>query len=321
MIMKNVLITGAAGFLGSKITAGLQENPQVESIVATDIRELPDNMLTEKTVFYRMDIRENRIFDLLRQHKVDTVIHLAFVVNPIRNVKEMHSINIEGIRNVLEAVRSCDVKYLLVASSTSAFGAFADNPEWLTESTPVRKHPRFTYASDKYEAEQHLDTFIRENPQVKTAVIRPCIIYGPTVDNYLSRMLLGWPFLLQIGRDRPIMQFVHEDDVVDLFLLVLEREEEGVFHCVGEGVISTEEITEKAGTKIFSLPAWLAYPLVDVLYRLHLPMVEAPASMLDFIRYRWTASDSQTRERLGFQPRYSSAQVIELLLLKRRKKK
>jgi len=225
----------------------------------------------------------------------------------------MRSVNLEGSKNVLDSVRLCGANHLVVASSTSAFGALPDNPAWLTEETPVREHPTFIYAADKYTVEQLLNDFIVENPGIKTAIIRPCIVCGPNVDNYISRMMKNWPFLVRVGKDCPPMQFVHEDDVADLFLLVLEREAEGIFHCVGEGVVNMHEIAAKAGKKVIPLPAWLAYPFAALLYFLRIPLVEAPAPFLDFLRYRWTASDLETRRKIGFKPHYSSEKVIEML--------
>ncbi len=311
--MKNVAITGAAGFLGKKILDRLQEYSGIDTIVATDIKELPDKYYSDRIKFYRLDIRDKRLGELFREHNVDTVIHLAFILDPIRQLDEMRSVNLEGSKNVLDSVRFCGANHLVVASSTSAFGAFPDNPEWLTEETPVREHPTFNYAADKYAVEQILNDFIVENPRIKTAIIRPCIVYGPNVDNYISRMMRNWPFLVRVGRDCPPMQFVHEDDVAELFLLVLEREEEGIFHCVGEGVVTMYDIAAKAGKKVIPLPVWLAYPFTALLYFLRIPLVEAPAPFLDFLRYRWTASDLETRRKTGFKPRYSSEKVVEIL--------
>ena len=312
--MKNVAVTGAGGFLGRKIIERLLPHPEVNSLLAIDIKPLPQDFQSGKLTFYQLDIRDKQLAELFAQYEVDTVFHLAFVVNPIRNLKEMESINVEGSKNVLNAVVSQSINHLLVSSSTSAFGAFPDHPTWLTEDTPVRKHNRYMYARNKYEVEKLLETFVRENPHIKTSIIRPCIICGPQLDNYVSRMLVSWPFLIQIGRRRPYMQFVHEEDVVDMFMMIFENEFTGIYHCVGEGVISTEEIAKLAGIKILPLPPWIAYPLANLLYLLRFPGVEARAGMLDFIRYRWTASDEITRDKLGFKPRYSSEQVVKILI-------
>ncbi len=317
--MRTAALTGAAGYLGRKLLPLLDREKTVNKIICIDLKEPPLGLLSSKTEFYRLDIRDPQMSHLFNSSKVDTIIHLAFVLDPIRNREEMHSINTEGTANILEAATKCGARHLIVASSTSAFGAFPDNPPWLDENAEPREHAGYAYAADKYAVEKILLDFSAGNERIKVAVVRPCIVYGPGVNNYLSRFILNWPFLLQVGAERPVMQFVHENDVARAFMLIFKREASGYYHIVGEGVISTAEIAELAGIKILALPPWLAYPLVNLLYFLHFPGVEAPAAMLDYIRYRWTASDQKTRSGLGFKPLLSSKEVVEELLSRKKK--
>jgi len=221
---------------------------------------------------------------------------------------------VNGTRNVLTAAAACVARHLVVASSTTAFGAFSDNPDWLSEKDHPRRHTSYTYASDKYENEMTIRIFKEENPQVKVAVVRPCIVYGPNVDNYISRFIIRLPFLPAIGGEKPDMQFVHEDDVAEVFMRIVEKEAEGYFHACGEGIINTEEIARMAGKPIISLPEWLVYPAMDLLWKLHAPLIEGPSGLVDFIRYRWIASDELTREALGLSPRMHSRDVVRLML-------
>lgn len=69
-----------------------------------------------------------------------------------------------------------------------------------------------------------------------------------------------------------------------------------------------------AGKPLVPLPAKVVYPLVDLLWKLRAPLIEGPSGMLDFIRYRWTASDEMTREALGLGPRMHSREVVRLML-------
>jgi len=156
--------------------------------------------------------------------------------------------------------------------------------------------------------------FKEENPHIKVAVVRPCIVYGPNVDNYLSRFILRLPFFPAVGDTGMQMQFVHEDDAAEVFMRILETGAEGYFHACGEGTVSVEEIARMAGKPVVPLPAKVVYPLVDLLWKLHAPLIEGPSGMLDFLRYRWTASDEITRETLGLGPRMHSRDVVRLML-------
>jgi len=283
-----------------------------ERVIGIDIRNQGHRF--ENLHFYKMDVRDKRIFDVFSVYKPHSVVHLAFVVDPMRDEKLMHDINVSGTRNVLKAALYCGARHITIASSTSAFGAFPDNPSYLKETDQPRRQPNFAYASDKYEVEMMLKIFKRENPKVGLAVIRPCIVYGPNVNNYLSSFLLDFPILPGVGGARPPMQFIHEDDVARFFLTVLKQEPSGYFHAVGEGLVEIEEIAEMAQKRIVDVPPFLLYPLVDALWKLRAPRINGPSGMLEFIRYRWTCSDELTRKALDIPPHMSSKEVVRVTL-------
>ena len=179
---------------------------------------------------------------------------------------------------------------------------------------PPRRQPNFTYASDKYQLEMLTRSFMADHPEVTVAVVRPCIVYGLHVDNYLSRFITRLPFMPAVGDARPEMQFVHEDDVSEVFLRVLEKRVSGYFHAAGEGTVNIEEIARMARKRVIGFPAGFIYPSIDALWKLRCPRIEGPSGMLDFIRYRWTVSDRSTRERLGLGSMRSSVDVLRLML-------
>src|SRR2546430_9164245 len=53
-------------------------------------------------------------------------------------------------------------------------------------------------------------------------IVRPCIVLGPNVDNYIVRLWTDQPFQLDFGAGHTPMQFVHEDDLVDGLMLLIE---------------------------------------------------------------------------------------------------
>ncbi len=310
--MSVVAVTGCSGYIGSRLLRFMDESEKVTKIIGVDLN--PPRYTTPKMEFHRLDVRDPSIINLFTLNDVATVVHLAFIVNPLHDDDLMHDIDVGGTRNVLAATAACVARHLVVASSTTAFGAHRDNPDWLTEEDHPRLHRQYTYAADKYENEMIVRVFKEENPHVKVAVVRPCIVYGPNVDNYLSRFILRLPFFPAVGDTGMQMQFVHEDDAAEVFMRILEKEAEGYFHACGEGTISVGEIADMAGKPIIPLPAKLVYPIVDLLWKLHAPLIEGPSGMLDFLRYRWTASDELTREALGLGPRRHSRDAVRLML-------
>lgn len=310
--MSVVAVTGCSGYIGTRLLRFLDESEKATKIIGVDLN--PPRYSTPKMDFHRLDVRDPSIVNLFTLNNVEVVVHLAFIVNPLRDDALMHDIDVNGTRNVLKATAACVARHLVIASSTSAFGAHPDNPEWLTEQDHPRLQRNYTYAADKYENEMVVRIFKEENPHIKVAVIRPCIVYGPNVDNYLSRFIVRLPFLPAVDGFKPDMQFVHEDDVAEVFTRVVETEAVGYFHAVGEGVINSEEIARMAGKPVIPIPAKIAFPVIDLLWKLRAPLIEGPSGMLDFIRYRWTASDELTREVLGLGPRMHSRDVVRLML-------
>ena len=76
------------------------------------------------------------------------------MLNPIRDEQTMYDIDVNGTQNVLDAASAAGVPHLLVASSTTAYGAWPDNPVPLTEDDPVRGMPNYEYARDKTEIDR-----------------------------------------------------------------------------------------------------------------------------------------------------------------------
>jgi UDP-glucose 4-epimerase len=312
LTMSVVAVTGCSGYLGTRILRFLAGNDKVTRVIGIDNRQ--PRHLDDKLDFVNKDVRDPCLSTLFTDAGVGAVVHLAFVVNPIRDTGLMHDINVGGTANILRSAGDCGARHLTVASSTTAFGAFPDNTDWLDENDSPRRQPNYTYASDKYECERLAVSFAEDHPHSRVAIIRPCIVYGPHVDNYLSRFLLRLPFVPAVDGFRPQMQFVHEDDAAEVFIRVLEREEEGIFHAAGSGTVSTEDIALMAGKRLLGFPEWLIYPAVDFLWRLRSPWLEGPSGMLDFIRYRWTVSTDITRKRLQIERFQSTVDVLHLML-------
>lgn len=310
--MSVVAVTGCSGYIGTQLLKFMDKQEGISRVLGVDIK--PPMKPIAKLDFHNMDIRDPGLKDLFVEGGVERVVHLAFVVDPMHDVAEMHDIDVNGTSNALDAAAACGARHLTAASSTTAFGASPDNPEWFTEDDPPRRHASYPYASDKYEIEQIISKFKQEHPDIKVAVVRPCMVFGPNVENYLSRFFMRMPFIPGVGKARPQMQFVHEDDVAEVFMRVVELEAEGYFHAVGEGTLGLDEIARMAGKPVIGVPEKLLYPSIDLLWKLHFPLIEGSSGALDYMRYPWNASDEKTRETLGLGPRRSSEEVFRLML-------
>src|SRR4029078_10661189 len=121
-------------------------------------------------------------------------------------------------QNVLEAAAAAGVGQMVVTSSTTAYGAFPDNPVPLSEDDPVRGSPEFSYARDKAESDRLCQLWALEHPERAMTIVRPCIVFGPDVDNYIVRLWTRQPFRADFGMADQPLQFVHVDDVAEALI-------------------------------------------------------------------------------------------------------
>jgi len=307
------LITGVSGYLGGRILDALAGKPDVDKIIGVDIKE-PAKTLPNLE-FHKMDIRDEALRELARREKVEVFIHLAFVLDPLFNLVKMHSIDVWGTDNALRAAAAARVKQVFVTSSTSAYGALPDNPEPLLEESPLRAPKHYQYAYDKALIDRQCRKFMEEHPAIKFTMVRPCIVLGPNVNNYISRGILNMGRASLRGYD-PNFQFVHEDDVARACVACIERKAHGVFNLVGEGTLCFSEMWEmKSGWGVpIALPVWLAYPVAEFLWQMSLPLAEAPCGQLDFFRWPWWASGEKMKRELGISQRYSSRETFGIFL-------
>ncbi len=306
--MKTIGITGVSGYLGARLVALLTEREDIDSIVGLDI--MPPKIECPKLNFFAKDIRDNSITDLFREHEVDTVLHLAFVVKPIHDLKKMHDVDYNGTRNILECARRAGVDHVVAVSSTFAYGAHPDNPVPLKEDDPLRGNERFPYGYNKRGVDLMMQEYAEKHPDLPLTILRPCTVFGPTINNYVSRLVFR-KVTINFPDTNPDFQFVHEDDFVGACLAALDKKISGAFNIAGDGTLTIREIAAKVGAKTVTIPAWLIYPLLELAWKLRFKGVETNAGVLDYLRFPFVGSNEKAKKKLNFYPRYSSAETLE----------
>ena len=192
---------------------------------------------------------------VLERSGADVLVHLAFVLNPSHDEHLMYDVDVNGTHNVLEAAAEAGTGQVLVTTSSTAYGAFPDNPVPLTEEDPVRGVAGFSYARDKTESDRLCQLWAKDHPDRVMTIVRPCIVFGPNVDNYIVRLWTKQPFAVDAGGnlDQRI-QFVHEDDVVEAVTALLLGRHAGAFNVAGGGDMTTRECAEIIGSPIRKMP-------------------------------------------------------------------
>jgi UDP-glucose 4-epimerase len=310
--MGTVAITGAAGYFGQRIILNLAKRDWCTGILATDI--VDPKIKSDKLTFIKKDIRDHSLIDFWKDQQLDALVHLAFIVNPIHDEKKMYDINVNGTLNILKICEELKIGHVIVASSGSAYGAWTDNPEPIKESDPIRIYPpTFNYPHHKGLNEEHFKDYIARHPETVFNIVRPVVVYGPNTDNYLSRYFRNLPIaFLPDGHD-PNFQFVHEEDVAELFSLLIEKKVDGAFNVAGDGVLRISEGFAMIGKRAVKIPRWLYYGLIWILWKLRVPFVESPAGVVDYVSYPWVLDTSRAKELLGWKPKYTSKETIQIM--------
>ena len=303
--IRRVAVTGAAGYIAGSLMRSLERQDGIERILAIDVRAL-NQAYTPKVVFQRHDVTEP-MADLLVQHGIDAVVHLAFILAPGHNRSAIRRVNVGGTANVLEACRRAGVRHFVLLSSTTVYGAHPDNAPLLAEDCPARPVNGFQYGEDKAACEELVDQLVRGLPSISATVLRSCPALGPTADNFISRAFAR-PFLVGVRGYDPLMQFVHEDDVVSILVQCLLQRVSGIYNVAGDGTVRWSEMVGIVGRGLVNLPAPLLYGLTGAAWSLRL-QGHSPACGLDFIRYPWTVSTEKIKRELGVTFQHSSGEA------------
>lgn len=305
--MKNVLITGASGYLGQQLINALANKPSVEKIVALDIR--PRTFVSPKVVTIQHDVTRP-MSHIFAEDEIDTAVHLAFVLDPIHNRERERAINVEGTRNFFTACADSGVQTILMASSATVYGAWPDNPECLTEESPLRGKPGFSYVDDKLIMEQLADEYTAVHPTTRLIRTRVAVAVGPTMNNYLARFFRKSLAFMVRGAD-PTIGIVHEQDVGRAKLALLEQAPTGAYNIAAPGLLRLSQILHMMGTRPWAVPASVAQQAAGLAWRLRWSWLsEAPPIMLDYIRYNWAVDGSKLTRVTDFTYQYDAATAV-----------
>jgi len=185
---KKALVTGGAGFIGSHLVERLiKEGYKV--IVVDNLSSGRKENLDLKAKFYKMDIRDKKMGEILRKEKIESVFHLAakpIVEDIYQNPLEALSVNIMGTANILDSCRlKKDLKSIVVVSSDKAYGKNKNLP--YTEETPLGgDHP---YEVSKTAADLIAQAYFKTY-NLPITVTRFSNTFGPRDYNF-SRIIPG----------------------------------------------------------------------------------------------------------------------------------
>jgi nucleoside-diphosphate-sugar epimerase len=322
-----VVVTGVSGNLGSRLLPLLRSF----SVIGVDV--VPPQTDSEMQ-FENLDMGEEsstrKLFELLRDTRPFAVVHLAFVIDPVRSgvldVDRMWQINVAGTARVMEAVtevnRTADdgIKQFIFPSSVSVYGA--DLPAPATEETTFGAHT-LPYAIHKQESDEVVQQRCTALRGCSVYILRPHIFAGASVENYLLGAFRGTPngkgkraeIMRTEGKRLPCMlprgrqyldnkiQFIHVDDMARLIQHILQREPETqrltVLNVAGRGEpLTFGKCIEMAHAKLVRVPGkWVMRQVLRFLFKQQISAI--PPEAVPYMTGEYIMNTDRLRRFLG----------------------
>jgi UDP-glucose 4-epimerase len=304
-----VAVTGTAGFFGRNLLPRLAGDPQYRVVLALDLEE--PLLRHEKVIHCPVDLTDpsadRRIAETLAEHDVDTLVHLAFLTEPSHRHAWAHELEAIGTLHVLNACAEHGVRKVVMRSTTACYGPHPQNPNFLTEGHALRGLPGSRFIEDKVEAERQLARYKRENPGCVVTSLRFAPVLGPTVRNWVTRYLSLPAPLTLLGYD-PLVQFLHETDCIDALTLAVDRDFDGAYNVVGDGVLPLSAVLDLCGRIPLPVPGPIARVWTGVLWMGQI--LSLPPAFLAFLQYLCVADGRRAREEMGFVARYATREAV-----------
>lgn len=146
--MKRILVTGAAGQIGSELVPALRQKFGKDNVVAAGhIERLPDELIDGPNTLIDVTKYED-IENAIKEFRIDTVYHLASVLSALAETRRKlaYEVNFTGVNNVLEASLANGLEMVVIPSSIAAFGL--DTPGENTPNDTLQK-PNTVYGISK----------------------------------------------------------------------------------------------------------------------------------------------------------------------------
>jgi nucleoside-diphosphate-sugar epimerase len=176
--IKNILVTGGLGQIGSELIGELRNKYGSNNVVATDMRDATDDM-KDKGPYHILDIKDTEKFEkLIKDYKIDTIVHLAAILSGVgeKNPALAWDVNMNGTINVLNLGLKYEMSQIFIPSSIAVWGP--DCPKVATQDSPL--HPTTMYGVTKVAGEVLCDYYFKKYGLDVRGVRFPGIISSET---------------------------------------------------------------------------------------------------------------------------------------------
>lgn len=245
-----ICVVGGAGFIGSHLVDTLLELGH-EVVVIDNLVTGSREFVAEEAIFYEVDIRDQEIRKIFKEHKFDYVFHEAaqtMVTVSMEDPIYDCDVNLMGLLNILEACKETGVKKIIMPSSAAVYGDLVTLP--LSEE--MQGKPTSFYGLTKLTTESYLELY-RKNFNLPYICLRYSNVYGPRQGNsgeggvvsIFCKLIKENKNLTIFGDGEQTRDFIYVKDVVDANIACLNNKETvGIFNVSTNKSISINELAK-----------------------------------------------------------------------------
>ena len=293
--------------LGAEVARRLAQ--QVPILFGCDVVD-PVSAIEEMD-FVHADTRLSVIGKLVRRLGIDTVVHLAVMVDSPREERSIHETDVIGTMNVLVgcAAPSSPVRRLVAKSSAAVYGASPSDPSFFSEDMTNWDRPASGLTRDLLEMEQLLSEFALHNEHCDVTVLR--LGLRVSEDTSLARYL-SLPIVPTFAGFDPRLQLLHEEDAAEAIVRATLQGHAGTFNVAGDGVVLLSQAIAIMGGR----PAPVLSPFGKWLSRLGVRLlagVDVPPHLADILAYGVVMDGTRLEAEFRWRPAYSSRQAMDAL--------
>lgn len=274
-----VLLTGAGTDLGRRVIERL--SGQAIAVVAAGLAPAADDL-----------------------EGIDAVVHLSAGDHDALVARQTNAI--AGFPEFLEQLGAARVGQFVLLSSAMVYGSWPNNPVPLTEDSPVRPDPSFTFAHQLAQVEELVDAWRGGDDRRRVAVLRPVLWVSEKNSSSVVRALaagMGHRF----GEDDAPAQFLHVDDLVDAIEHAIRCHLDGIFNVAPDGWVTGERVRALSGQgPRLKVPDRVSDLIAHLSWRFQRGPL--PPGLMPYLRHPWLVANDRMKQT-GWQPSVTNEQA------------
>ncbi len=311
-----VAITGARCSPALAVIDLLNKEKKIDKIVVIDLE--PPGIAYDRVCFHRVDLTapyaKQELSRIFQEEGVDILLHMSLLNKPSHDSEWAHEFESIGTMYLIEASIEAGIRKIILKSTTMVYGAYPDNPAFLTESHPARG-AESRWVKDKLNAENQLLEFAEKDKSRIVTILRLAPVLDMELDNFFIRYLMR-PFVPTILGYDPLVQFILEEDAASFFVKAVAEDHSGIYNIAAEGVVPLSKAIKATGSKNLPMLYKAAKGVFGFLWISEL--LDVPPVFIDYLRYTWAVDANKAFCDFGIKPSFNSLDSLLRFLARKR---